>query len=330
MNIVAFCDTYKTGIEPKTGLQIIRPESLKEYGDAIIVIGLPDNLRTNDVQDIEQELIQQNVKHENILRYSQLLKLLYNYNMEYISSGAQADVYKDGSKAIKIYKPYVQKREIEYEANLQKMAFDYGLPVPEIYDIIEIDGQIGMVMEYINGVPLSKIILENKSDKKLEEYLVKSIEIQDRINKIETDKFPPMRDMQKCCILRTNKLAGEEKDKILNKIENISYENKLCHGDLHFLNLIQTSDDLKIIDWGHASSGNPDADICHTYLLYKMYFNNFHDISSKYLEIYCKIKKIDMLKIMSWLSIVAGVTLEELEECDIEEDVLKEIIRNNM
>jgi hypothetical protein len=82
MNIVAFCDTYKTGMEPKAGLQIIRPENLKEYEDAIIIIGVSDYLKVNDVQDIEQELIRQNIKQDNILRYSQLLKLLSNYNKE--------------------------------------------------------------------------------------------------------------------------------------------------------------------------------------------------------------------------------------------------------
>jgi hypothetical protein len=70
--------------------------------------------------------------------------------MEYIASGAQADIYKDGSKAIKIFKNNIQKREIEYELKLQKMAFEYGLPVPEIFGIIEIDGKFGIEKEYID------------------------------------------------------------------------------------------------------------------------------------------------------------------------------------
>jgi len=82
MKIVAFCDTYKTGIEPKTGLQIITPKSLKEYKDAIIIIGLSDYLKIKDVQEIENTLMQHNLAKENILRYSQFLKLFSNYGNE--------------------------------------------------------------------------------------------------------------------------------------------------------------------------------------------------------------------------------------------------------
>jgi len=41
--------------------------------------------------------------------------------MEYIASGAQADIYKDGTKAIKLFKNYVKKEDIEYEVNLQSI-----------------------------------------------------------------------------------------------------------------------------------------------------------------------------------------------------------------
>jgi len=170
--------------------------------------------------------------------------------MEYIASGAQADIYKDGSKVIKIFKNYVPKNAIENEVNLQRMAYDYGLSVPEIFDIIEINGKIGIVYER------------------------------------HTKKF----------ILSTNKLIQSEKEKIL-------YENKLCHGDFHIINLIQTSNDIKIVDWVCASSGNPEADICRTFLLYKTYMEELAEI---YLETSCKIKNVDKLKIVSWLSIIAG------------------------
>ena len=245
--------------------------------------------------------------------------------MEYIASGAQADIYKDGSKAIKIFKNYVPKNAIEYEVNLQKRAFDYGLPVPEIFDIIKIDGKIGIVMEFIVGIPVGKII--SKDNTKLEDYLIKSIDIQNSIHKIETDKFPLMKNIQTDFLLNANKLIQINKEKILNKIESKVYENKLCHGDFHFFNLIQTSNDIKIIDWVCASSGNPEADICRTFLLYKL---NIEKLAEIYLETYCKIKNIDKLKIMSWISIIAGARLGEYVKDKNEENMLKEIIKNSI
>ena len=42
--------------------------------------------------------------------------------MDYIAKGAQAEVYKDGYKAIKLFKNNISKDEIEYEVNLQKKS----------------------------------------------------------------------------------------------------------------------------------------------------------------------------------------------------------------
>jgi len=40
--------------------------------------------------------------------------------MKYIASGAQADIYKDSNKAIKLFKNCVNKNDIEYEEKLLK------------------------------------------------------------------------------------------------------------------------------------------------------------------------------------------------------------------
>ncbi|WP_461257508.1 protein kinase family protein [Treponema sp. R80B11-R83G3] len=95
--------------------------------------------------------------------------------MEYIASGAQAEIYKDGTKAIKLFKNIFPKEEIEHEVNLQRMAFDFGLPVPQVFDIIEIDNKFGIVMEYIEGETLGEII--KRDNNKLEDYLIKSIDL---------------------------------------------------------------------------------------------------------------------------------------------------------
>jgi len=96
--------------------------------------------------------------------------------MDYIAKGTQAEVYKDGYKAIKLFKNNISKDEIEYEVNLQKEAYEFGLPVPKIYGLIEIDNKIGIVMDHIEGVPVGNIVLEDMS--RSEEYLIKTIEVQ--------------------------------------------------------------------------------------------------------------------------------------------------------
>jgi tRNA A-37 threonylcarbamoyl transferase component Bud32 len=245
--------------------------------------------------------------------------------MEYIASGAQADIYKDGSKAIKLFKNNDNKSEVEYEANLQKIAFDYGLPVPEIFDIIEINGKNGIVMEYIEGIPVGNIIMENNF--KMEEYLKKSIELQNNVHKIETKKFPLMKDKLQRHILNAKLLTEKNKGKILLKLDNFIFDNKLCHGDFHMLNLIETSNGIKIIDWLCASTGNIEADIYRTYLLYRLFSN---EIAEMYLENYCKLFKLNKEGILSWSSIIAGARIGEYIKDEKEKNILLEIIKKEI
>jgi len=242
--------------------------------------------------------------------------------MKFISSGAQADVYKDGSKAIKLFK---NKCDIEYETGLQKMAFDCGLPVPEVFGITEIDGKSGIVMEYIEGTPVGNIVSGDTT--KSGEYLIKTIELQNRIHSIEARNFPSLKDKLKYFISRNEVLGENEKKDILLDLESRTFENKLCHGDFHVLNLIQTPNGIKIIDWITAASGNPDADIYRTYLLYKISTPDFAEI---YLDTYCKMMALDKAKILSWSSIVAGARLGEYVKDENEKNVLLEIIRGGL
>jgi len=246
--------------------------------------------------------------------------------MEYIASGAQADIYRDGTNAIKLFKNTIQKEDIENEINLQKMAFDYGLPVPEVFDIIETDNKYGIVMEYVEGITVGKILINDIN--KLEDYLAKSIEIQNSIHKIEAKNYPAMKDKLRNFIQSANKIDKNDKEKILTRLENMKFENQLCHGDFHIFNLIQTSNDIKIIDWVCASSGSPQADIYRTYLLYKTYKESF--VSEMYIETYCQMLKLDKTKIMSWSSIIASARLGEYYKDEREENILNGIIKNNI
>ena len=245
--------------------------------------------------------------------------------MEYFASGAQADIYKDGSRAIKLFKYSIPKEDIEYEMKLQKTAFEYGLPVPKIFNFTEINGRFGFVMEYINGVPLGKLIFDDNS--KLSEYMEKSIEIQRDLHKIETSKFPGMKNKLIRFIMRINKLNEVDKEKILLKLENMAFQSKLCHGDFHVQNLLQTSTEIVIIDWICSCAGTPEPDIYRTYLLYKL-FNP--EIAELYLDIYCKTVKIDKAKILEWALVVTAARLGEYTKDENEEKMLIGIIRNNM
>jgi thiamine kinase-like enzyme len=244
--------------------------------------------------------------------------------MEFIANGAQAELYKDNDMAIKLFKKNVPKGEVEYEINLQKMAFGLGLPVPKIYDMVEIDGKYGILMEYIVGVPIGEVVFKDKN--KFQEYLIKSIEIQINLNKIIANTFPSMKEILIRNINNVSELEINYKQKILDKLNEICFNNFLCHGDFHFFNLLETSKGIKIIDWVNSSAGNFEADVCRTYLLYKI---KNEMLAELFVENYCEITKVPKEDIMYWLPFLAAARLTEGRDRQ-ENDILTKIIKETL
>jgi len=151
--------------------------------------------------------------------------------MEYIASGAQADIYKDGNKAVKLLKYNINKEDIEYEINLQKIAFDYGLPVPKIFGIINIDDKLGIEMEYLEGKTIGNIIFEDMSKNEIHEIIPQNI--------------TPMKNRLKYHIKNVELLSLNERESILLNLEQKYFDRNLCHGNFHIMNLIQLLMELK-------------------------------------------------------------------------------------
>jgi len=244
--------------------------------------------------------------------------------MELIGNGAQAEIFKDNDMIIKLFKKNIAKHDVEYEMNLQKKAFEHGLSVPKIYDIVEINGKYGIKMEYINGKTFGKIILEDMN--KLNKYLSKSIEIQIGIHKIVTYNFPSMKEKLINKINRVQLITKNEKQNIIKLLDKEIFKNNLCHGDFQFMNILETENGNKVIDWVDSSSGNIEADVYRTYLLYKV---NNDEIAELYINNFCKMADISKENVLKWAPVIASARLSEGMGNDENEKLLN-IIRNNI
>lgn len=82
-------------------------------------------------------------------------------------------------------------------------------------------------------------------------------------------------------------IASTTKYDLHTRLESMPKGNSLCHGDFNPSNIIISEDNKPyIIDWSHATQGNPCADAARTYLLFWL----SGDITSaeKYLDLYAK------------------------------------------
>ncbi|EEK73248.1 Phosphotransferase enzyme family protein [Bacillus mycoides] len=225
-----------------------------------------------------------------------------------IAKGNTAEIYLCDNKVVKLFKECLPNTESLYEARKQKYAYSCGLHVPKVFEVTEIQGRQAIIMEYVEGESVGELLLNNLS--KAEHFISICVSIQQKIHAISvsSDEIEPMEERLYRQINSVHDLDEKQKGNILKKLDSITFEPRLCHGDLHPFNLIMSNGDVKIIDWVDASSGDIRADVFRTYLLYSQ---NSVELAEMYLHIYCK--KTGLLRegIFQWAPIISAARLAE-------------------
>lgn len=223
-----------------------------------------------------------------------------------LAKGNTAKIYLHENRIVKVFNDNLPDTESSNEANKQRFAYSVGLPVPKVFDVTKIDGKQAVVMEYIEGKTVGDLLFENREH--AEYYMGISVDMQREIHQIHADSLEPMARKLRRQLESAPHLDERHKDKLLQKLDSMKYESRLCHGDYHLFNLIMSDDKVKIIDWVDASAGDIRADVCRTYLLYSQASAELADL---YLRLYCE--KSGLLKdaILQWSPIIAGARLAE-------------------
>ncbi|MGE7772730.1 phosphotransferase [Viridibacillus arvi] len=223
-----------------------------------------------------------------------------------IALGNTAKIYLYENKVVKVFNEYLPDTESSYEANNQKHAFLHGLSVPKVLDVTKIDGKQAIIMEYIKGRTLGELLSENMDQ--AEYYMNISIDIQQKIHTIITNSLEPMSEKLRRQIEAAHKLDKRHKADLIRKLDSMTFENRLCHGDYHLYNLIMSDNKVTIIDWVDASSGDIRADIYRTFLLYSQFSA---ELAEMYLRLYCEKSGLSKESIFQWAPIIAGARLSE-------------------
>ena len=227
-------------------------------------------------------------------------------NLEIIGKGATTKVYRDGDKAVKIY-VNPPPNEAENEAFLQSYAVKMGLPVPHVYGVRKIDGSMtALDMEYISGRPLLHEGMGKDEGRAAIQILAK---MQCEVHAVIAVGIPIQRDRLSRKIKRNKCIESDVKEKLFDLLENLdSHSNNLCHGDFHPLNILYDGAKHWIIDWVDAVSGNPLADACRTYIIFKQYLSRSSGI---YLRHFCNEAGVKQESVLAWLPIIAAARMTE-------------------
>lgn len=231
--------------------------------------------------------------------------------------GNTAKIYLCEGKIVKIFNDYLPKTESLYEANKQRHAYSHGLNVPKVLDVSEIDGKQAIIMEYIKGRTIGDILYENVDQ--AEYYMNISIDIQQKIHLVVADSLEPMIEKLRRQIGSTI-LEERQKSLLIQKLDSMTFENRLCHGDFHLFNLIISDNGtVSIIDWVDSSAGDVRADIYRTYLLYSQFSV---ELAEMYLRLYLEKSGLSKEEIFQWAPIIAGARLSEIVSSEESEHLM--------
>lgn len=211
-------------------------------------------------------------------------------------------VFRDGDRCVKVFNCNYTKADVLNEALNQARIEETGLNIPEILEVAKIDGKWAIVSRFIEGKTMTQL-MEEQPDKK-KEYMDLFVDLQTEIHSRTCPLLSRQKDKLNMKIIQCELDATTRYD-LHNRLDSMPRQNWICHGDFRPSNIIITEDgEPFILDWSHATQGNPAADAARTYLLF--WLNGDITGAKRYLDMFCEKSGIASAFVEKWMPIVAA------------------------
>jgi len=244
-----------------------------------------------------------------------------------IAIGGTSEVFEYGDKIIKLYFDNYLKENVKHEYQKTMSAFSLGLPVPKIYDMIQVNGRYGLVFERINGCTLNDKLFKQCAynfkndivDKKILEAVIECIKatayVLAEVHKIKASFPNTAEDALLYSAIHNNYLNENEKEQIVKIIHTLPKGDTVCHGDPNPNNIMVAGNKYLLIDWVDCVTGDPAYDVAEVIIMYR-YNNIRHESKTKtdfyvlsiidlaietFINEYQRITKTDMTNIDKWI-----------------------------
>lgn len=224
---------------------------------------------------------------------------------EIIAERKDKIIFRSGDATIKLFDENFSKSNVLNEAINQSRVEETGLNIPKIREVTLIDGKWAIVMDYVEGETLEKLMNRNASG--YDAYLDCFVEIQCDVHSRKHMLLTKFSDKMTLKIMNSDLDASTRYDLAVRLADMPKY-NCVCHGDFNPSNVIVTSGGATyILDWSHASQGNPTADATKTYLIFLL--GGEERRANDYLERYCVRTGTSLSEVEKWIPLVAAAQL---------------------
>jgi uncharacterized protein (TIGR02172 family) len=186
-----------------------------------------------------------------------------------VGRGFTSDVFAWGEgRVLKLFHRgrSVQKAEQEFLAS--NVVYNAGLPAPAAFELIEVDGRIGIVYERIEGRSLFEEVQARPW--MLFSAARRMASLHASIHAFKAPAaLPSMKSRLSERIAADERLSLTDRATAISRLESLPDGEEICHGDFHPGNIICTRRGFVVIDWGAACRGSGLGDVACTLRLFE-------------------------------------------------------------
>lgn len=244
---------------------------------------------------------------------------------ELVAQGRTADIHawQDDKTVVKLYHDWFLRPWIEGEAERTRALQSLDFPIPNVGDLVVVNGRNGLIFERIYGENM--LALLRHRPELASDFANQLAELHIRLHSLADEpEIPELHSKLAHKISVAAPLPDELKSKLLSKLEQLPTGRSVCHGDFHPGNIVVMSDGAgeMVVDWNDCSFGNPIADVARSTILFlggitgnetpdPAYEQLVRDCHQQYLDRYFELRGSGRDEYEQWLPIVAGARLNE-------------------
>lgn len=208
--------------------------------------------------------------------------------MQLLAQGREAEVFlRDDGRVLKLFREAAWRDRAQSELAALAALRAAGVDAPHAYELIEVDGRPGVVMDRVEGDDMLTAVGKRPW------WVWPAGASMARAHVAMHDVAAPPETLALNAYLRNRIEAGrglvraEHADFALELLAGLPQGDRLCHGDFHLGNILGYFSAPAIIDWGNATRGEPMADVARTVLLHR--FGELPPGSSRALQLFARV-----------------------------------------
>jgi thiamine kinase len=183
-----------------------------------------------------------------------------------LADGASAEVYAwEEDRVLKLFRPGFPREAIERELRHARIAHGLGIATPRPDGMAYVEGRPGIVFERCHGPTLYELLVTGREPP--ERLAALLFDAQQSVHRLQCAELPPLEERFARRIQRARDVPDPYRQRALDTIRAFSSERRVCHGDLHPINVVLSPARTMIIDWLDAGSGDPAAEVVRSLLI---------------------------------------------------------------